>query len=248
MIRVGLLASLTHSGAWRRVSKTIGPSDLNPPRFLRQLVPSQLTPSLEYTADPLNFMEQLMTIRHLLALSVLVSCAWSGCTTIDVKTDFDPSADFTRFHTFAFVGLTDLNRGGVLDNSLMRKRLEAIIAKELTQKGLRHIALDEHPDLLVHYWVGIREKQQIQSTGPAVGAYGWRGGYGWRAGYGGDIRTYDYNEGTLITDLVEPGTNELVWRATMVANLEDTTQENIKLGEEALAKAFEEYPPKATAR
>jgi hypothetical protein len=189
-----------------------------------------------------------MTIRRAIALFILFSCTLSGCTTIDVKTDFDPSVDFTRFHTFAFAGLTDLNMGGVLDNSLMRKRIETIIARELSHKGLRHVALDEHPDLLVHYWVRIKEKQRIEGTGPAVGAYGGRGGYGWGAGYGGGVTTYEYKEGTLITDLVEPGKKELVWRATMVANLEDTTQGNIKLGEEAIARAFEDYPPKATAK
>ena len=189
-----------------------------------------------------------MTIRRALILYILFSCALSGCSTIDVKTDFDPSVDFTRFHTFAFAGLTDLNMGGVLDNSLMRKRIETIMARELSQKGLRHVALDEHPDLLVHYWVRVREKQRIEGTGPAVGAYGWRGGYGWGAGYGGGVTTYEYKEGTLITDLVERGKKELVWRATMVANLEDTAQENIALVEQAIAKAYMDFPPKTTGR
>ena len=41
-----------------------------------------------------------------------------------VRTDFDPAAGFTTFRTYAFAGLTDLNQGGVLNNSLLRKRLE----------------------------------------------------------------------------------------------------------------------------
>lgn len=188
-----------------------------------------------------------MTIRQTLALFILICYALSGCTTIDVKTDFDPSADFTRFHSFAFAGLTDLNQGGVLDNSLTRKRLETILGRELTQKGLQQVALDEHPDLLVHYWMGIKDKQRVESTGPTVGAYGWRGGYGWGAGYSG-VTTYEYREGTLITDLVEPKKKELVWRATMVANLEDTAQDNIALVEEAIARAYKDFPPKTAAK
>ena len=54
--------------------------------------------------------------------------------------------------------------------------------------------------------------------------------------------------GTLITDLVEPVKNELVWRATMVANLEDTAQDNIALVEQAIAKAYKNYPPKPAAK
>jgi hypothetical protein len=44
-------------------------------------------------------------------------------------------------------------------------------------------------------------------------------------------------------DLIESTKNELVWRATMAANLGETAQENIELGNKAIAKAFENYPP-----
>ena len=37
---------------------------------------------------------------------------------------------------------------------------------------------------------------------------------------------------------------ELEWRATMMAILADTAQENIELGNKAIIKAFENYPPK----
>ncbi|MBX3301000.1 MAG: DUF4136 domain-containing protein [Nitrospira sp.] len=177
-------------------------------------------------------------------VAIIVACV-VGCTSIDVKTDFDQTIDFSRFKTFAFTGITDLNQGGVLDNSLVRHRLETMIGRELQQKGLTQASLDQNPDLLVHYWVGVKHKQQVQSTGPAVGAYSWRGGYAWGAGYGG-VTTYEYKEGTLITDLVEPTKKGLVWRATMVADLEDSAKENVALTEKALKKAFENYPPSKT--
>ena len=51
-------------------------------------------------------------------LCLAMALFWGqACTTIDVKTDFDPSADFTKFHTFAFAGLTDITKTGLLDNS-----------------------------------------------------------------------------------------------------------------------------------
>ncbi len=182
--------------------------------------------------------------RTTLCLAMVLFCA-QACTSIDVKTDFDPSADFTRFHTFAFAGLTDITKTGLLDNSLTRKRIEAGISRELTKKGLRDVKMDERPDRLVHYWLGRKDKQRVQGTsGP--GYYGggyYRGGYGWGASYN-TVTTYEYTEGTLVVDLVEPAKKELQWRATMVANLEDTAQENIELGNKAIIKAFEHYPPK----
>src|SRR5574338_1654802 len=152
-----------------------------------------------------------------------------GCTSIDVKTDFDQSVDFTKFRTFAFAGMTDLNRTGLLSNHLTRKRIETAVERELAKKSLTQVGLEQHPDLFVHYWVGVKDKQRLETTGPTMGAYGWHGRYGYGAGYGG-VTTYEYREGTLIMDLIESTKNELVWRATMAANLGETAQENIELG------------------
>ena len=174
---------------------------------------------------------------------LLLVLGLSACTTFNVKTDHDPTADFTKFKKFTFVGLADAEKGGIHDNSLMHKRIESAVALELTGKGLQQVDLNQQPDLLVYYWFSAKEKQQIQSTGPPPGTYGWRGGYGWGAGYGGGVTTYEYTEGTLILDLVEPNKKELMWRATIVGTLQDTPKDNIELGNKAIAKAFENYPP-----
>jgi acetaldehyde dehydrogenase (acetylating) len=57
------------------------------------------------------------------------------------------------------------------------------------------------------------------------------------------VTTYEYKEGTLILDLIEPAKKQLVWRATMVGTLEDSAQDNIERGNKAIAEAFESYPP-----
>ena len=186
--------------------------------------------------------------HHMSAGLVALILLWTvGCTNIDVKTDFDQTADFDKFHTFAFAGMTDLNQTGILNNSLTRKRIETAVARELAKKGLRQVEVDQHPDLVVHYWMGVKDRQRIDTTGPSMGAYGWHGRYGYGAGYSG-VTTYEYREGTLVADLIESTKKELVWRATIVANLADTAAENIDLGNKAIAKAFENYPPAKTRR
>ncbi len=170
-----------------------------------------------------------------LLLLVVILGAW-GCMGPKVRTDFDPAADFTTFRTYAFAGLTDLNQGGVLNNSLMRKRLEQMVGEQLSNKGLRQVGLDGHPDVLVHYWVTVKEKQRLESTGPMVGPYG-------RRGYG-SVTTYDYEEGTLIIDLATPAKDELVWRGSIVSIVSDSKEENMRMVNKGVAKAFEDYPPK----
>ncbi len=182
-----------------------------------------------------------MITRYIVSFIATGLVTLQACTSIDVKTDFDPSADFSKFHTFAFAGLTDANRGGVLDHSVMRERIESIVARELTSKGLQQVGIDQNPDLLVHYWVGIEGKQQVQNFGPA-GPRARRWG-----GASDRVTTSDYKEGTLVVDLVETRKNEPVWRATMVADLTDSTQDNIELGNKAITKAFKDYPPTKSA-
>ena len=172
----------------------------------------------------------------------------SACTTFKVKTDHDPTADFSSFKTFAFGGPAEMNKGGIYDNSLMRKRIESAVVRELTSKGLRQVALDDPQDLLVHYWVNVQDKQRLESGGTSVGvARGPYGGYGWGAGYGGGVTTVEYKEGTLILDLIEATKKQLVWRATIVGTLQDSTKDNVELGNKAIAEAFESYPPTVKA-
>ena len=183
-----------------------------------------------------------MNMRFLIAGLALGLLAAGGCVGPKVLTDFDPSAEFSAFRTFAFAGLTDLDKGGVLDNSLMRKRIEEIVGQQLVAKGLRQVGVEDRPDLLVHFWVGVKDKQRVESTGPTGGAYG--GGYGWRTGYyGGGVTTYEYQEGTLIVDLAESSKKELVWRATIVGILGTSPEENLEVANKGVAKAFEAYPP-----
>ena len=181
-----------------------------------------------------------MNIRFLLVWLVLgLGLLAAGCAgPSKVLTDFDPSADFPAFRTFAFTGLTDKDQGGVLDNSLLRKRIEEMVGQQLTAKGLHQVGLEDHSDLLIHFWVGVKDKQQVESTSAMGGGYGWRTGY-----YGGGVTTFQYQEGTLIVDLAESLKKELVWRATIVGTLAYSSEGNIEIAKAGVAKAFEDYPP-----
>jgi hypothetical protein len=182
-----------------------------------------------------------MNMRFLIAGLVLGLLAAGGCAGPKVLTDFDPSAEFSAFRTFAFSGLTDRDQRGVLDNSLMRKRIEEMVGRQLIAKGLRQVGMEDRPDLLVHLWVDVKDKQRVESTGGTGGGYGGR--YGWGAGYPSGVTTYEYQEGTLIVDLAESSKNELVWRAKIVAILQDSPEENLEMVNKGVAKAFEGYPP-----
>jgi len=210
-----------------------------------------------------------MNIRLLIAGLALGLLAAGGCAAgPKVITDFDPSAEFSAFHTFAFSGITDRGREiEVSDNSPLRGRIKEMIDEQLAAKGFRQVSVEDHPDLLVHIFFGVKDKQHVQSTGMTPGPYG--PGYGWGPGYygrglgyyGRPVETYEYHdgewdrvnssrvtihedrEGTLIVDLAESSKKALVWRAVIRAVLGDNLEKNFEMANKGVAEAFKAYPP-----
>lgn len=73
-------------------------------------------------------------------------------------------------------------------------------------------------------------------------------GYGLgRVGVGStDVRVSEYEVGTLLLDVVDGSTNELVWRASAQARIDPnrTPQERTKLIRDAVHQMLERFPPK----
>ncbi|GKS59385.1 lipoprotein [Nitrospira sp.] len=177
-----------------------------------------------------------------MTIMILALLTW-GCQKPTVRTDFDSVADFTAFRTYAFAAFTDPDEGSVLNDSEIRRRLESMLHEQLSMKGLTRVEAGVHPDLLVHYWVGMKKKHAGESTAPTGGFYGWRSGYAQGVGDGG-LRTYAYTEGTLIVDLVSRFRNELVWRGIIFGPLTGSREKKLQLTNEGIAMAFENYPPR----
>lgn len=184
-----------------------------------------------------------------LALAALVV---AGCVTTDARTDYDPAADFTKYHTYVWAGGRDMTTQGMLENSLVDKRVKEIVTRQLVAKGLTEVPAGQPSDLVVRYWVGIKEKQQIDTVPGAGFGYGY-GPYGpyWGGRWG---TTYDqvvvnnYREGTLIIDLIDSQTKELAWRAYLVQTVERNLDKTAAKAEKNAEAAFANYPPRREAK
>ena len=143
--------------------------------------------------------------------------------------DFDPETDFTRFKTFALHGGTIHAAKPELNNDLVRKKVEAAVRARLVAGGLTEA--EAKPDLSVVWTLGPAERRKRYSI-PARGR-------GWRK----PVTAMRYTEGTLVIDLLDAGTREMVYRATYVADESNASKLSRKLEENA-ARALESYPPK----
>jgi len=80
---------------------------------------------------------------------------------------------------------------------------------------------------------------------------GFGGGWRWR-GFGdfGDSTAteQDYQEGTLVIDLFDGKTKQLIWRGSTESVLSDKAEKNEKTLNKGVAKMFKNFPPESGKR
>ena len=169
-------------------------------------------------------------MRGTLGLAVFLLALFSSSFAQKVNVQFDQDADFSKYKTF-FIHNGQLNsKNPALNSDLVKKQIEADIARDLTSRGLTQVTSGA-ADLNVNYHFGSARKTQVEAY-PA----GWRG---WGTRY---VRV-PYAEGTLIIDLRDRSTHSLVWRGISAEEKSDATKIQGKL-DDMVKKAIEKYPPK----
>jgi hypothetical protein len=179
-------------------------------------------------------------IRRLFAV-IGVTLAAAGCSTISVTHDFDTQADFLAYKTFAWLqepttAIGDAKAAKQM-NTLLDKRIRSAVEAELQAKGM---TVDtQNPDLLVVYHTGVDDKINVTD---------W--GYSYPTRYGGwygphDVDVYQYKEGTLIVDLIDTRSKQLVWRGEATKTLEEkpSPEQMDRNLREVVGKMFANYPP-----
>ena len=143
-----------------------------------------------------------------------IAAAVGGCTSPKVGYDFDRGVDFSAYHTYAWVpGAQEATRDRRLDSSLIDTRIRTAIDAQLRSKGYNSTA-DAKPQFLVAYHVGMKDLIKGSSTQNYIGdrAHGT---------YTTLSDVHPYKEGTLLIDIVDAGTMQLVWQASALAEVQE---------------------------
>ncbi len=135
----------------------------------------------------------------------------TGCSTLEVSVDYDESYDFSKIKTFAVDRSFQKQQ-----NTLFIDRAANALENELQLKNYQQTS-NESADLIFIFHLNVKEKSDVQAS------YGLSGYRGYR--YGGMMmsttHTYEYQEGTLIVDALDPRTQKTVWRGIGVKELRD---------------------------
>jgi hypothetical protein len=171
-----------------------------------------------------------MMRNSLIVVTIFLSLlAARGASAQKITMEFDQTADFSKYRTFAIRNGQLNSKNPALNSDLVKKQIEADIEKDLTAHGMEETT--GRADVNVTYTFGSARKTQVESY-PA----GW---YGLGTRY---VRV-PYAEGTLVIDLRDPSTHSLVWRAIASDEKSDATKIQGKL-DDMVKKSFEKYPPK----
>ena len=190
----------------------------------------------------------MLKISKLSALAAVVVVAGACGRSIEVQTMAAPDAGLSALHSFRMLPGPARRDGGVvsgeddpmISNSIANRTLRERIAKAFEDRGY---TIDErNADFGVAFYATAREKLDVTT---------WDYGYPfyprWRY-YEPPAQTItQYTEGSVIIDVVKPGTGELLWRGVGKAELIDSPAKNL----EQLAKAAEAIVsrfPHGTAR
>jgi hypothetical protein len=187
-------------------------------------------------------------------MMVAAAASLAACSTVQVDSEYDKEANFARLKTFRWVDAPPVAVGDPrVEDTVLQARVQLAVNRELEAKGLRRVGAGD-ADLLVNYYVTVEEKM----TGENVNdKYGYSPGGGWtqgaHQGWSWGLGTYDtpsvpttyYEEGTVIIDMVDPTTKQLIWRGTAktVVNLDNDAEIRRQRLNEAIQRIFTQYPP-----
>ncbi len=177
----------------------------------------------------------------------LLLVAMSGCSTLEITSDFDPSAKFGAYKTFAWEPKPQKITGNPrLDNPLLEKRVKAAVEKELIAKGFSLVS-DAEPDFFLAYHVALDEKVSVSSMN---NYYGYAPGWGWNYAYAGGVDVYQYEQGALMIDIIDGATHQLVWRGSAQAEVDQYAKEEKKdkLLNSAVSGMLAKFPPTSAGK
>jgi hypothetical protein len=150
----------------------------------------------------------------------------------DVKYNFMPGTDFSKFHTYKWVTI----EGGAHPNQIVDAQIKQAVDSQLAAKGLTKTDSDK-ADLYIGYQIALDQEKQWNAFG--TGGMRWGGGMG-------TATSSTITNGSLVLDMYDPSTKQLVWtgNATKTLDPSGNQEKNQKNLDKAMQKLLKNYPPK----
>jgi len=169
-------------------------------------------------------------------LSYLVPAMLAGALMLfaaDVSTDYDHHADFTRYHTYSWLGV----KAG---NSLWQERIQQAVDRALEAKGWQRVP--SGGDAVVSAFGRTSEQQTLETYYDGFPGWGWRG---WGSMGMATTQAIPERVGNLTVDVFDGRSKQLVFRGQASQAISSGNPEkNEHKMDDAVDKMFKSFPPK----
>jgi hypothetical protein len=178
---------------------------------------------------------------------VLALVACSVAFAQDVRTNYMPGTDFSKYHTYAWVNdVQGVPAVGGHPDQILDAQVKEAIDSQMVAKGFTKVEDGSKADLLLGYQLAIDQEKQINGFGDNLG--GWGGWGPWGSSFGTFSASTSSNYiGTFVVGLYDPAAKKLVWigaaqHAIEPSKKQEKNQERLDKGAQKLLKDF---PPGA---
>lgn len=185
-------------------------------------------------------MKRLIAIGSFL---ILVMVVWSCSSSLKVTSDYDKSANFQQYKTFALNTVNDAEKQSI--SQLNQDRIANAVRAEMIRKNFQEST--SSPDLIVHTATVLKDKKSVTANTNYYGYGGYYRPYAWGGGLGATAyTTYDvqnYKDGSLIIDVVDAKTQKLIWEGVGNKEIDAPLKDPDKAITTAVASIMAKFPP-----
>lgn len=183
----------------------------------------------------------------------------TGCSTMQVSSDYDPGFSFGTLHTFAV-----LEPKEDPDHTLTYAHINRAVSQNLSAKGYT-ASEKENANFYVLYHIDVRNVTEVQTDYNYAGLtpypynyyrpdvtppppYPYIDPYDYRRSVITTTHTYEYQEGKLILDIFDPASNKVIWRGIAKDEIHSfkTAQKKIAYINKVINELMSTFPNRQT--
>ena len=150
-----------------------------------------------------------------------------------VKYNFMPGTDFSKFHTYKWAEVP----GAQHPDQILNAEIKQDVQSTLAQKGFTE-ATTGNPDMYVVYQIAVDQEKQWNAWGSGFRGFG--GGMG-------QATSSTISNGTLVVDFYDASNKQQIWQGAAEKTLDPSgnQQKNMRNLQKAINKLLKNFPPPA---
>ncbi|MBX2844035.1 MAG: DUF4136 domain-containing protein [Flammeovirgaceae bacterium] len=178
-----------------------------------------------------NNQQKFISIILILVLGLF---AGACSTTNQVATDYDIKADFSQYTTYNFWEFDEKGDERLGYDQLDERRVKEAVVQQMDTRGYK---VSEDPDLLVNVRIMVKTRRNATSNNPYPYRYYWGGSY--------NVNINEYEESTIVVDLIDGKKKELVWQGSIEMPTTNDVESRDRKIKDAVMTLFLKYPHRA---